>query len=583
MAFSRNSVAAAVAGTLSLAALTGCPAPTAPVGGSPTPGATPTAGTPTATPTAGTPTTGPSTPASGEPTAAPSAVPSKSPLEATTVQGKVYDETGALVNTGAKIMIKSLNPSNPFETTVDVVNGNYVANNVPSGVLVEITAMRDGWTSRTKVENLLPLASVTAGGNQVNFGGTIGSSTNEDPYFISKYPEVISTEPVDEADLADSTQFTYKLTLSEALDATNQRRFAQAIRVWPVNFNAVTATTGRVAGTSNVDQATATGLTRDASLTNVVNVDTGAGFYVSQAATSYTLQEGSSFNTDSNLATVTWDASGKVATFSFKAPLKASSAGKANYAVGLLSNGESERIVDANGDQLGLSPALSGNYPAQGTTIADAFKKPTLPTLGNGLDAAGRLAATHNTVARFSVAEDDTAPVLQSVAVTGGNVITLTFSEPLIAFGGTGTPLSIGALDPRNYRIRLAEKLDDLASEKMDSSATEYPADGTTPGVALMSAMELNRTYQLNDSGTVANAFEVKVSETDPKALLLRRANFTTNAGDKFPVTAKAIRVRVLTGGETDASVGQGTNGVQDPAGNKIQSSNDSNLKSANI
>ncbi|MNS21237.1 hypothetical protein D3C72_529950 [compost metagenome] len=476
------------------------------------------------------------------------------------------------MNTGAKIMIKSLNPSNPFETTVDVVNGNYVANNVPSGVLVEITAMRDGYTSRTKVENLLPLASVTAGGNQVNFGGTIGSGTNEDPYFISKYPEVTSTEPLDEADLADPTQFTYKLTLSEPLDATNQRRFAQAIRVWPVNDNAV-VTAGTFAKTS-------------ANGAPALGIDAAAGETITA---NYVLQEGSSFNTDSNLATVTWDASGKVATVSFKAPLKSSSAGKANYAVALVAASNTERIVDANGDQLGSNTSSLTTYP-NGGLIADAFKKATLPSLsiggtGQGAIAAtdyNRLALTHNTVSRFSVAEDDTAPVLQSVAVTGGNVVTLTFSEPLVAFGGTNTFISLGALDERNYRIRLAEKLDDLTSEKMDGAATNtgVAADpnANPPVVATpttFNGMSLNTTYQLDGTN-----FDVKVSETDPKALLLRRNQFINNAGDKFPVTAKAIRVRVMTGGETGAAV---TTGVQDTAGNKIQSSNDSNLKSANI
>lgn len=558
MAFSRNSMAAAVAGTLSLAVLTGCPAQ--PPSGTGTPSVAPTTA-PTTAPTA---TTAPTTAPTGQPTdgtgatAAPSAVPSASTLAPTTVQGKVYDETGALVNTGAKIMIKSLNPSNPFETNVDVVNGNYVANNVPSGVLVEITASRDGYTSRTKVENLLPLASVTAGGNQVNFGGPLVSGNGqEDPYFISKYPEVTSTEPVDETDLADPTQLTYKLTLSEALDATNQRRFAQAIRIWPNNTAAAgtTAPVGGVGGNNGV-----AGLT----------IESAAGD--TPAAATYSVQEGSSFNSDSNLATVTWDAAGKVATLTFKAPLKASSASKANYIVGLVSAGAGERIVDGNGDQLGANGNLT-TYPGAGL-IADAFKKATLPTLsfGTGVGAVvasdlNRLAATHNSVVRFNVAEDDTAPVFQSVAVTGGNVITLTFSEPLVAFGGTGTPISNGALNPANYRIRLAEKLDDLSTEKMDGAAT--------PATATFALMQRDVTYVLD-----ATNYEVKVSETDPKSLLLRRKDFTTNAGDKFPVTAKAIRVRVMTGGETGAPVGAG---VQDTAGNKVQSSNDANLKSTNI
>src|SRR5689334_22680927 len=125
----------AAAGSLSLLVLAGCPnaGTQPPVGASMSPSVAPTAsGSPSGSSTS-TPSDSPSTGNGGGSSASPSVVPSApSGLAATTMSGKVHDEEGAPV-AAAKVRIRSLNPSAPFDSTVDVVQGAYVVNGVPSG------------------------------------------------------------------------------------------------------------------------------------------------------------------------------------------------------------------------------------------------------------------------------------------------------------------------------------------------------------------------------------------------------------------------------------------------------------------
>lgn len=549
MAFSRNSLVAAVAGTLSLAMLTGCPGPTQPTASPSTPAGGSAA--PTTAPTAGgsaAPTTAPTAGASGAPTAAPSTMPSASNLAPTTVQGKVYDSTGALVTSGAKVNIKSLNPSNPFETNIDVVNGNYVANNVPAGVLVALTVTKDGYTQRAKVTTLLPLQTAS-NGNVVDFGG------GQDPYFISKFPEVFSTEPVHNTAIADASKLVYKLTLSEPLNADNQRRFARALRVFPVNTQAI-ATGGTSGGTIG-------GNTQSFGAPNTGGFGggstTGAETATDTTGVPYTIQEGSTFLTTDIIASVTWDAAGQVATLTFNAPLKTDKDNKATYAVGLVQTGE--KIADAGGDQLGLiGGAFNGSPASNGTTLLeDVFKKPELPALSAGASTeAQRWAETHNNVSTFDVPTDTTSPTFASLSVTGGNILTLTFSEPMVAYGGSSTGqvfIQNGVTDPANYVLRVAEKVEDLADQKLDTSASNLTnwASATT-----------GTNFTLDPAG-----FRIEVSTSDPKVVRLLPLDLTA-ANAKFPVTIKAVKVRVTTN-------------VKDPAGNAVSTSGDSNLKTSAI
>jgi hypothetical protein len=490
---------------------------------------------------------------------APSVQPSASTLPATTVQGKVYDSTGALITSGAKVAIKSLNPSNPFDTTIDVVNGNYVANNVPAGVLVQISATKDGYTARTKVETLLPLATQSQG-NTVNFGGPLTTSQSEDPYFLSKFPEVSSTEPVHNTALADSSKLVYKLTLSEPLNADNQRRFARALRVVPVNTQAIA--TGSTSG------GTIGGATQafTASAGNTVagvggGSSSGAEVATSTAGVPYSVQEGSTFLTTDIIASVTWDAAGQVATLTFNTPLKTNKDNKATYGVALVQTGE--KISDAGGDQLGL---VGGAFNASvgtdnQTVLEDVFKKPELPTLTGitGTTAeAMRWQQTHNNFNTFDVPTDTTAPTFASLSVTGGNILTLTFSEPIVAYGGSSTGQTFiqnGATASSSYVLRVAEKVEDLADKKLD---------GSTSMLNSWASAAAGVDYVLN-----ASNFKFEVSTSDSKVLRILPTDLTATTA-KFPVTIKAVKVRVTTD-------------VKDPAGNAISTTGDSNLKTSAI
>jgi hypothetical protein len=82
------------------------------------------------------------------------------------VQGLVYDQVGRLVQDKATVTIKSLNPSNPYESTIDVVGGRYYANSVPVGVALEITAHVEGEAPVSRHETALrgPVWDVNFGG-----------------------------------------------------------------------------------------------------------------------------------------------------------------------------------------------------------------------------------------------------------------------------------------------------------------------------------------------------------------------------------------------------------------------------------
>jgi hypothetical protein len=312
--------------------------------------------------------------------------PSSSPLEATTIQGRVYDENNALVNAGAQVAIRSLNPSNPFQTTVDVVNGSYVANQVPAGVLVEVTVRRAGWTPRTQVATPLPLASQTQGGNQIDFGG------GNNPYFISNFPEVSSVNTV----YADG-KLTSTVRFSEPLDAVNQRRVEKAFSI------------------SGSDP-----------LSGIVSI-----------------RQNSTFLSDESATAIAWDAAGTTMTFTFAGALRANKETDKNYTLTLGRDLNDDQIVDNEAKPLGMSGAI------QQDTYKLAFKRSSM-VLNNPATALDRWTQTHLGSANFEVAKDDVAPKLTSVSamnITIGNTeskrFVLTFSEPMrvypVATGGSTT------------------------------------------------------------------------------------------------------------------------------------------------
>lgn len=533
MAFSRKSTLAAVAGSLSLAMLTGCPAPTTPPT-SPSPTATaPTSPSPTGQPT-GQPT---------EPGATPTTTPSATPLENTTIRGTVYDLDGARVD-AAKVSVKSLNPSSPFDSTVDVINGTYVVNSVPAGVQLEVTATKDGWTSRSRVETLLPLTASDEP-NVVNFGGSDDADSEGRSYFISKYPEIAAVEPAEDATGVDPSTLTVKLTLSEALDTTNQRRFEDAIRVLPANSFA------RQTGSATDLEDTAT--------TALV-----AGDYA------YSIAENSTFlGDDDTRASVEWTEEGKVATLTFNAPLLSAEDDAAKYQVVLVTPGSV--IEDGDGNDFGVYNGSFGGYagaPA-GTILGGTFKEADL-AVPSGVTGVAAWLASHTVASTFEVAEDDTTPTLTGVTVTeltGSTRITFTFNEPIAAYGGGAnaiygetwmgatfagavTPSAASAAILDNFTFAVGENATDLDDVELDGDAPATFAIDNTSGVGDQAA-ERETEFYFVPGDAAAETIVFGVNPDDAKQLRM-----TLGSANVFANQVNAIKARVEA--------------VEDPAGNAI-------------
>lgn len=495
-------------------AIAGC----APVPGIPTPQPTPTPGQsaqPTPTPTVS------ASPSEPLPTGAKA-----------TLRGKVYDEAGKPVD-GARIRVKSLNPSAPYESLVDVLQGSYVSNQVPAGVLLEITAMKDGWTQRSRVETL----TGTSADAEVNFGG--GNAE-----FISDFPEIAAIEPAYDAEMA-AGKFLYKLTLSEPLTELSKRRLETALRLVPAN--AAAAPGGTPAGLSAGE--------------DVYGADQDL------AAASYTIKKGSMFGEDSSkVAKITWSSDGLVASFEFDAPLQASQDGEAQYQVALLSEGA--KIEDNAGKQLGTDANGSMTvYPASGKLIMGAFKAPALAlkTIA-GLTANSpeeRWAATHLNAGRFKLAKDDVAAKLEGVSVVGftdKTRIVLRFNEPMAAFNGTVAGYSDASLlDLSKYTFALGESTAALEGVKLDGTP-EATVDATTVATYGASA-ERKQEFRFTNSGAVKAALSVNPLNAKEVFLTINTANFFSNE-------AAAIKARVagladpagkaITSGDADAQVQTG-------------------------
>jgi hypothetical protein len=531
MAFSRKSMAASVAGSLSLAMLTGCPAPTPTVPSASasaatstgTPTTPPTTGTPTATPSAGTANPSPSvtpstttTPAATGSAAVPQpsvSAPSAAGGKLTIVSGTVYDETGATVD-GAVIKVTSLDASVPYTASTTTSQGSWVVNSVPEGANVEIVATKDGWTSRRRVGSFQTNANQK---NVVDFGGTTDSAGTA--YFVSKYPEIASVDPIYDANNVDPTSVSYKITLSEPLDSTNQNRFANSVRIFPANSFAApdndASAPGLATGAGYFDlkDQKITPFTPTITLDRGVDPDANAGYSAgttnhplggtATGATAnvpwdYSIKNGSLFLNDANTrANITWDATGTVATFTFNAPLIADRTNQARYQMGLVATSQTDRIVDKDNNQLGIDQNGGQNtYPVVGALIHATVKQPdlslNLPTnLGNVTGGAARWIGTHADAARFAVKVDNNNdPQLASIAFTKNLNLSsrfeLTFNKPIAAYNGrlgghVGAAITNGEL-LRKISFAVSDRTGGTNNVNLKGDNGTYGLDATKTG-----------------------------------------------------------------------------------------------------
>ena len=114
--------------------------------------------------------------------------------ERATFNGKVFDTSGVPVD-DATVTAKSIDPAvawtgEPQKTQ----SGAYVFRNAPTCARLEITAKKDGWTSRTRIEMLKSNLTGDPKANVFDFGNGNGTSGTDilNLYSIQDEPEVIS-------------------------------------------------------------------------------------------------------------------------------------------------------------------------------------------------------------------------------------------------------------------------------------------------------------------------------------------------------------------------------------------------------
>lgn len=432
-------------------------------------------------------------------------------LGGTTVRGTVYDENAAAVD-GATVRVQSLNTSVPFDTTITTSGGSYVVNGVPAGVQVAITATKANWTSRTRVVTLLPLTSNQP--NTVDFGGTNTQDTNGQGYFISDYPEISALSPSSDSTLPTGSALSYKITFSEPLDTTNQRRVADALQI------------------------------------------TSTAAVPSPAGTSITINDGSYFGVDTNTAQVTWDSTGTTMTLTFPAVLYSSSTKDQTYLVRLLRSQNASPIEDAAGHALGYTAPSAGSV----YKYIIATGSPTLSGQTTGLT---RWEQTHASDADFKVAQDNNSPKLTSVSAspytlngTASERFALTFNVPMIAYGtnskaitgaNTFTVGSVQNASPasnavNNYQFVMSKT--SVANNNVDGTPTTVNSAATAS-----SALTSASVFTFDSTQTV-----IQPSTSDPKTIwIIVPSTLVPTDALYFKVEAKNI---------------------QDPGGNPVSTAN---------
>lgn len=391
--------------------------------------------------------------ATGTPTAAPSAgeasatpAPSATPAAVVALTGAIYDLDGAPVE-AASVHVRSLDASIPFEATVGATAGRFVVDKVPQFVNLEVEASKPGWTTRKRVTSYGSAPVV------LDFGAPTPDFTGAGAaYFLSDRPEITSTVPIYDGTLADSGKLRYAMTFSTPLDAANQARVTQALRIEALD--------GDTAAADPTASAPETGFPQDLNAADL-------GRFTVKAGTTFA-------HTSRGAADLVWNADGTVATFSFDAPLRASRTVEVRYLV-LLAAGP-QPIVDTRGRQLGTSSAGAfTGWPAEGKVVPNVFQAVD-PRVGAvpGLvpdSREARWANTHDPARRFKLARDTQAPRITSVAVADVDLdarIAVSFDEPLVAYDGTkdgrvGPGTTSDATNLQGFSFAVGQHLNDLA------------------------------------------------------------------------------------------------------------------------
>ena len=458
------------------------------------------------------------------------------------IPGQVYEEDGApLRSASGTVRVQCLNPSTPYDRTVPIVAGSYLAPDVPCGAQYAFTATAPGYTTRTQVDVVLdfdPLHpfSVDFGGVSGNGGGDFDS-----PYFLSAYPEVTAVDPTDGATGVPSTSLSYSLTLSAPLDAYDQGLFANALRIFPAS-GLSDPTSPQAANLQDLNAVLAPNATGE----NTISATNPTG--ANATAYDYAIQTAATFMGGGNACRVAWDPDGQHCTLSFDAPLLTSLYGPAEYQCALVSDGQN-LIRDGLGRNFGgpgVTAPLSTNE-----LVPSVFEKAHLGGLISGSvwpGASAAWATTHENAATFFVATDTVNPAVTAFFVLGGNTFQMTFTTPMAVYAGSKAASGYGFTnDPTQYVFEIAQSptlLDDITAS---STGTVYDTFAAAP---------LNQAFELS-----GNAVAIAVDPANPMNLVIS----PRNASDRFNSLAHAVHLRI------------GSN-VRDPAGRSVLGTNGANV-----
>ncbi len=174
---------------------------------------------PSATAVSPQPTPQPSSQPTQTPSLQPTPAPTTSPkdvsvAESTTLNGRVYDDSGQPLDVSLSLRSQS---GTAFSAKTQTLGGSYVFNAVPAGVLLELSAEAPGYS---RVSQMIVLKSNRDGqptSNQINFGGSGEFQT----YFLTRGPRVISLTPLVETRFAAGTTPTFALRFDKAVDRSS--------------------------------------------------------------------------------------------------------------------------------------------------------------------------------------------------------------------------------------------------------------------------------------------------------------------------------------------------------------------------
>lgn len=366
--------------------------PSATPDSTPTPSAEPApSATASATPEA-------STTPDATPTSEPTAISDISVVETTTFNGAVFDDTQSPLD-DVNVSARSLNSAVEWSEQTQTVGGTYVFNNAPSGVQIEITASKEGFSTRSRVEVLKSNKEGDPSANRYDFGNNgVETRFSKDYLSLSERPEVVGISPARNATgVSPGTSFT--LSFNKPME-TKTVEDTFSIRAFTSAQLSVDSTNSRAGETTLVDG--------DGQNVQIANSNTllGVGDIDAINGTQIWNKEAFEFS---------WNSDETEVTFTFKDEIQ------------LPTDKESPRTPDY---QIAFKSFDGGDRTITDQSGKSRSEKHFKLTSGDYEDSI-----------KFSIASDETRPELVNVAAqtdenkgNKGDAIFVTYSERMILY-----------------------------------------------------------------------------------------------------------------------------------------------------